>query len=174
MWGHDWPQVVDEAITKCREVGAVLLVIDTLSMWAGLRGEDENASGAAAGAMEPVANAAAEGFAVLVARHERKSGGEVGDAGRGSSAFSGAVDVAITLRRLEGDATATEARRLDAVGRYDETPETLVIEAHRARLRLAGDRARARRAERDRRHRAGPPQQAPWDDRGGAGGAAEP
>jgi AAA domain len=126
--GHDWADVVAEAVAKCHAVGALLLIVDTLSLWAGLRGEDENASGAAAGAMEPLQAAAASGLAVLVVRHERKSGGEVGDAGRGSSAFSGAVDIAVTLRRLEGDATARNARRLDAAGRYDETPETLVVE----------------------------------------------
>lgn len=126
--GHDWPDVVEEAMAKCHAVGARLLVIDTLSVWAGLRGEDENASGAAAQAMEPVQGAASTGLGVLLHRHERKSGGEVGDAGRGSSAFTGAVDIALTLRRLEGDATAMNARRLDAAGRYDETPETLIIE----------------------------------------------
>jgi hypothetical protein len=126
--GHNWPQVVAVAVAKCRSVGAVLLVVDTLSRWAGLAGEDENKSGVAAQAMEPLEAAAASGIGVLVLRHERKSGGEVGDSGRGSSAFTGAVDIALTLRRLEGDATAINVRRLDAVARFDETPDTLVIE----------------------------------------------
>ena len=46
--------------------------------------------------MQPLQQAAAaEGLGVLVSQHERKSGGEVEDSGRGSSAFAGAADIEI-------------------------------------------------------------------------------
>jgi hypothetical protein len=62
-----------------------------------------------------------------MARHERKGGGEVGDAGRGSNAYAGAVDVALALRRPEG-ATRLTLRVLHALSRFDETPLETAVE----------------------------------------------
>jgi len=131
LW-HDardvpWPEVVEQAAGLCREAGAGLLVIDTLPQFAGLAGDMENDSGAALAAMRPVQAAAASGLAVIVSRHDRKGGGEVGESGRGSSAFAGAVDVIIQLRRADGEARKG-IRHLSALSRFDETPELLVIE----------------------------------------------
>ena len=50
--------------------------------------------------MKPLQLAAADGLGVVVGRHERKSGGDIGDSARGSSAFGGAVDTIITISRL--------------------------------------------------------------------------
>jgi hypothetical protein len=69
------------------------LVFDTLSGLARLSGDSENNAGVATETMAPLQDAAAEGFAVLVPRHERKSGGTIGESARGSSAFGGSVDV---------------------------------------------------------------------------------
>jgi hypothetical protein len=78
--------------------------------------------------MAPLQEAAAgDGLAVVVLRHDRKSGGDVGDSGRGSSAFSGAVDVVLQLSRPEGQ-SRPGVRALKSLSRFDETPETLVIE----------------------------------------------
>jgi hypothetical protein len=71
--------------------------------------------------------AAADELAVLINRHERKSGGEVGDSGRGSSAFAGAVDIVLSLRRGEGNTSPT-VRVIRALSRFDETPAELVID----------------------------------------------
>jgi hypothetical protein len=64
---------------------------------------------------------------VTVTRHERKGGGEVGESGRGSSAFSGAVDIVVAIRRGEGQ-TRRSIRVLHTLSRFSETPETLVID----------------------------------------------
>jgi hypothetical protein len=127
--------------------------VDTLSRWAGIDGEGENSSGAADAATAPLLLAAEEGLAVWVNRHERKAGGEVGDAGRGSSAFSGAVDIALVLRRGEGNSRPT-IRRIHALSRFDETPETLVVERTAGRYVALGyvqavAREEARRAVRE-------------------------
>lgn len=122
-----WPEVCRAAIAKCRSVGAVLLVVDTASKWMRLKGEEENSSGAVMAAMEPIQAGNAGGLAVLLIRHERKSGGLVGEAGRGSNAWTGDVDVSLSLRRLEGNSNAN-GRRLEALSRFDETPSTLVVE----------------------------------------------
>lgn len=127
--GLSWERVCHAAAEKCANVSAVLMVVDTLSKWAGLDGDKENDAGHAAKAMEPLQAIAASGMAILVLRHERKSGGDVGQSGRGSNAWTGDADVVLSLRRLEGNSLVTgNARRLEAVGRFDETPDSLVIE----------------------------------------------
>jgi 5S rRNA maturation endonuclease (ribonuclease M5) len=124
----EWPEIVAEATQEAVRRGAGVLVVDTLTPWAGLRGDAENDSGAALAAMEPLqVAAAAHNLAVVVLRHDRKSGGEVGDSARGSSAFGGAVDIMISLRRGEGNTRET-VRVLNCLSRFDETPETLTIE----------------------------------------------
>jgi 5S rRNA maturation endonuclease (ribonuclease M5) len=125
--GLSWQAVADAALVECKRTGARLLVVDTLSQFAGITGDSENDAGEALRAMAPLQIAAGEGVAVVVIRHERKSGGSVGESGRGSSAFAGAVDTVISIRRPEGNGRNT-LRVIQAVGRFDETPEELVIE----------------------------------------------
>ena len=60
-------------------------------------------------------------------RHERKGGGDVGDSGRGSSAFAGAVDIVLSLRKPEGNA-GKNRREIRSLSRFSETPDNLVIE----------------------------------------------
>jgi hypothetical protein len=126
--GMRWPEMVGAAAEACAEVGAKLLVVDTLSQWAGLHGDAENHAGDAMEAVRPLQEAAARyGLGVIYTRHERKSGGDVGDSGRGSSAYAGAVDVILSLRRAGAD-TRPSVRHLESLSRYDETPAKLVIE----------------------------------------------
>ncbi|MEX1254100.1 MAG: AAA family ATPase [Dehalococcoidia bacterium] len=123
--GAAWPEVVRVAIEKAQQVGANLLVVDTVSRWAGL--VEENDAGAFNAAMVPLEDAAAAGLGVWVPHHERKSGGAIEDAGRGSSAFGGAVDILLRLRRGEGNTPRT-VRIVEALSRFDATPEQLAIE----------------------------------------------
>ncbi|MCH7664373.1 MAG: AAA family ATPase [Acidobacteria bacterium] len=123
-----WPQTVTAAVAECNRRRAGLLVVDTLPQFARLRGDAENNSGDALEAVEPLQLAAAEsGLAVFYSRHERKRGGTVGDSGRGSSAFAGAVDVVLSLARMSGQGRET-LRVLKALSRFSETPTELVIE----------------------------------------------
>ena len=78
----EWPVIAKLAGDHCGKVKAKLLVVDTVSHFAGLEGDSENNSGAAITCMKPLQAIAASGTAVLTIRHERKSGGEIGDAGR--------------------------------------------------------------------------------------------
>lgn len=125
--GLSFPVVIADAIAKCQAAGAVVLIIDTISQFAGMQGESENNAGDALAAIAPLQAAAAAGLAVLVPRHERKGGGEVGESGRGSSAFSGAVDIVVAIRRAEGQTRPT-VRVLHCLSRFSETPDTLVID----------------------------------------------
>lgn len=125
--GTTWPEIVAAAVDECRRIGARLLIVDTLPAFAGLRGDAENDAGAALAALEPLQVAAADGLAVVVVRHERKGGGDVGESARGSSAFTGAVDIVGRLARQDNPVRPT-IRVLSALSRFDETPPELVIE----------------------------------------------
>lgn len=123
-----WPEIVAEAVAFAKQVGAVLLIVDTLPAVAQVRGDDENSSGRALEIMEPLLIAADEHqIGVLVTFHDRKSGGEVGESGRGSSAYAGAVDVILQLTRPGGRGKPT-VRKLAAESRYAATPRELFIE----------------------------------------------
>ena len=128
-----WRDVVAGALEECARAGARVLVIDTLPAFAGIRGDAENDAGAALAAIEPLQLAAATNdLAIVVVRHERKGGGEVGDSGRGSSAFTGAVDVVMRLGRHAGPGDVPLARptmrALSVLSRFDETPAEVLIE----------------------------------------------
>jgi hypothetical protein len=125
--GFLWPEVVSAAVEECKKRSAKLLVVDTLGQFAGLIGDSENNSGDALRAVQPLQQAAEEGLAVIIVRHERKSGGSVGDSGRGSSAYAGAVDILLSIRRPEGNQKRS-VRLIQAVSRFDETPAELLIE----------------------------------------------
>jgi len=126
-YGTSWPAVVEAAAQKCEEVGARLLVVDTVPQWAGLQGTSENDSGAALEALAPLQVVAGDGIGVVCIRHDGKSDRNVGDSGRGSSAWGGGVDSIISIRRPEGNSSPT-TRVLHCIGRFDELPEKLVID----------------------------------------------
>lgn len=128
VWSHGWADIIREAVAYCLEVGAVLLIVDTLGRWASLVGDAENDAGAALTIMQPLEEAAAAGLAVLVIRHDRKDpGANIVDAGRGSSAYAGAFDQLLSLKRV-GPAGHENRRKLCSEGRFEETPRELVIE----------------------------------------------
>lgn len=126
--GFTWEEVVRAAAEEAVSLGAGMMVVDTLPQFARLKGDAENNAGAALAAIQPLQEAAAtHNLAVVVVRHERKSGGEVGDSGRGSSAFAGAVDIILSVRRTEGNGNVS-VRTIQALSRFDETPQVQVVE----------------------------------------------
>jgi hypothetical protein len=125
--GLEWRQIASAAIAECQRHKAKLLIVDTLGQFAGLSGDKENNSGDALEAMLPVQEAAAAGLGIILVRHGRKGGGDVGDSGRGSSAFAGAVDIVLSLRKPEGNA-GKNRREIQSLSRFSETPNDLVVE----------------------------------------------
>lgn len=122
-----WPDLMAQATAKCLEVGAGLLVVDTLPQFAGLRGDSENNAGDALKAVEPLRVAAEAGIAVVVNRHDRKAGGDIGDSARGSSAFGGACDIMVSIRRCEGGSKPT-LRLIQGLSRFPQTLESQIVE----------------------------------------------
>ena len=89
--------------------------------------------------MQPLQEVIArDSLAVIFNRHERKSGGDVGDSGRGSSAYAGSVDIILSLRRAGQDYRPT-VRYLHALSRFDETPQRTVIELQGTSYGMLGD-----------------------------------
>ena len=123
-----WPDVVAEAFAMARDVGAVLLIVDTLPACSRVRGDDENSAGRALEALEPLqVGAETAHIAVVVSFHDRKGGGEVGESGRGSSAYAGAVDVILHVSKPGGNLNPT-IRKIEALSRFAATPDELYIE----------------------------------------------
>ena len=138
--GFDWPDVVHAATKKCKECGASVLIVDTFPPFVELDGDKENNSGDILKALDPLQAAAAQGVGVVVVRHERKRGGSVSVAGRGSSAFTAAMDIVMSIRRAEGNARPT-IRQVRAVSRFDATPDSLFIDLTDAGYVSLGDSA---------------------------------
>lgn len=142
-----WDQVGELVRAYCKQHHLDLVVCDTLSDWAGLRGDDENSSGAALAAMAPLRAMADDGLAVIAIRHEGKGdSGEIGERSRGSSAFAGAMDILCSLRRTRGRGLDNR-RELHAVGRFDETPPVVTIELGDNGYRVVSETADARTDE---------------------------
>ena len=145
--GADWPAIVELVRAKAAEVGAVLVIVDTLSVWGGFRDDQENNTGNAMQVMLPLAQVAADGPAVMVLRHDRKSGGSIGDSARGASAISGMVEIILRLSR--DDKGHANRRVLEALGRFDDIVPSETIEWSDGQYRSLGsgdmiDRSRAR------------------------------
>ncbi len=123
--GVSWIDLVKQVAIDAKRDGYGLLVVDTLGKLAGIR--EENDAGESGRVMSPLQDAAHDGLAVIVCRHDRKGGGEVGESGRGSSAFSGDADIILQIRRPEGNQPKTR-RVIESLSRYTETPEKIVVE----------------------------------------------
>src|SRR5262249_25266293 len=114
------------------------LVVDTIGQFAGFSGDAENKAGDAIEAMKPLQEAAASRLGVVLVRHERKGGGHVGDAGRGSTAISGSVDFILRLRQPVGKARET-LREIEALSRFEDTPSRVCVELTDEGYVLHGD-----------------------------------
>lgn len=122
-----WPAIVAAAVAEAERTGARMLIVDTLPQFAGLKGEAENDAGSALEAVRPLQAAAARGLAVLLVRHDRKGFAEVGESARGSSAFTGSVDIVIRLSR-PSEALRPTIRELAVLSRFHGWPEVEMIE----------------------------------------------
>lgn len=137
---YPWKTIVRTLRQRAKLRQVDLIVIDTLSMLAGI--DDENDAGDAQEAMRELRKLANDGYAVLYLRHGRKSGGPVGQAGRGSSAYAGAADILLDLDYVKGDPDGAQpARDLKGKGRLSETPAWLGLTLREGDYQARGDDA---------------------------------
>ena len=122
-----WGDFLAGLLSLADQVEAVAVVVDTLPGCAGLVGEQEQDSGVANQVMRPLLDgiAARPSLAVLLTTHTRKGGGTIPEAFRGSSAYSGHVDLLALLRIKARESTT---RVLETAGRLDDLPPSLTIE----------------------------------------------
>jgi len=124
FFGLSWKEIVKCILEHALKVGAVLVVIDTLSRIAGI--EDENSASEVQRVMDALTPLIAGGICVLVVQHERKSGGDISDAGRGSGGLVGGVDMVLRLVKTGGK-NPTQ-RQLEMIGRFPAPSEPRIID----------------------------------------------
>lgn len=122
-----WAAFALGLLAKCDRLNAIGLVIDTLPGCAGLAGEQEQDAGVAHQVMRPFteSRSARPHLAVCMTTHTRKGGGSIPEAFRGSSAYTGIVDL---LALLKVKSRESSTRTLETAGRLDDLPPTLTIE----------------------------------------------
>lgn len=130
-----WAELVEAARDRMVATKAVLLIVDTFGKLSGLKDKDENYSGPVMAALDPLlVLASALKVGVLITRHEKSAGGEITESGRGSTALSGEMDQVLQLKRVGGLAHESE-RWLNALGRFEATPDHLKIRLEDGRYR---------------------------------------
>jgi len=138
----EWSETMEKAISRCGELGVEILVVDTFTAFAKLRGSDENLSGEIIARMEPVLDAArVHGLHVSVLHHTGKDGDI-----RGSSAFRKDPDVIWVLKRPSGD-HAPNIRALEGLGRYDAVNTSFNVALEDAGYVLLGTNAQIERSK---------------------------
>ena len=134
----DWGVVVAGAFQSAAQRGCKLVIFDTLTACAHVAGEQENDAGTARVIIDAIVQQMAKWeCAVVLVFHDRKSGGEVGESGRGSSAYAGAVDIIMQLTRA---GTEPNTRKIAALSRYPDTPQEEFIKLEPEGYQLIGDR----------------------------------
>jgi len=122
----DWLGFVGQLKRDVETHGFDLIVFDTLAkLWPV---KEENDAGEVDAALMPLWELTKAGAGVLLIHHLRKSGGAEYTGSRGSGALSAFPDIIVELTRFDAADHKSKKRMLRAKGRYEETPDELVIE----------------------------------------------
>jgi hypothetical protein len=110
-----WERLIQSAGAEAKRRNLDALIVDTFTVFARLKGSEENESGVIDERMR-VLNLVAQRYniGVVLIRHAGKDGTP-----RGSSAFEGVADICVTIARPEGRHALT-VRKIAGVGRYGE------------------------------------------------------
>ena len=107
-------------------INADVVIFDTLTRWARIKPDQENDAGAAAEVMLPLEfMRGTANLAIMVVFHERKSGGDINDSMRGSSAYGGAADILLELKDPKTNGHANR-RVLTSLGRFDDPGDWVI------------------------------------------------
>jgi hypothetical protein len=110
-----WEQLIKKARAEAKQRNLDALIVDTFTVFARLKGSEENDSGAIAERMRVLGLVAQRyNIGMVLIRHAGKDGTP-----RGSSAFEGVADICVTIARPEGRHAPT-VRKIAGVGRYGE------------------------------------------------------
>lgn len=100
-----------------KEVDAGLVIIDTFPRLAQIK--EMSSIGEMNMAFESIAPIASDGRTLLLSWHERKLGGSIFEAGAGTAASGGAMDMLLRIQRIPGAKLTDRSRSLEATGRFD-------------------------------------------------------
>jgi 5S rRNA maturation endonuclease (ribonuclease M5) len=115
--GIEWPEFVELGVQKCLEVEARVLIIDTVGKFIQLAGDSSNSDGAVRDALQHVSLAQSHGIAVILSKHERKSGGSLETAAAGSYVFGAEADHIVRLTKEKN--VGQHQRKLEVGGRFE-------------------------------------------------------
>ncbi len=138
LW-FDLEPTIEKIAAKAAQLGAELILVDTLSRIAPVFKENDNAAWTR-WFTENDRHFRDSSSAWLFSHHDRKSGGSDGEAIRGASAILGCVDIAFSLQRL-GHRQDQRVLRMEGT-RFDQV-EDLIIQIDGAAYRVIGDRQTA-------------------------------
>lgn len=124
--GATWADMIALAVARVQDVGAKLLIVDTVAGMARLVGDQEQSSGHAFAVLRPLQEASLPGVCKLLIRHTRKSEGDITVKGRGSNAFAGDADILLDITRPPN--LKPTVRHLEQLGRFDALPTSLLVE----------------------------------------------
>lgn len=134
----EWVAALARAVEICEENEIKLCVIDTLTtFW---DAQDENDAAKVSRSLIPISQLAKKNIGVLIVHHDRKSGGDYGNAARGSNALTGFVDIIVELGRLDDNHSPTR-RALKTLSRFDESPSEVVIDLVNGKYVTLGDKS---------------------------------
>lgn len=137
----DWVALMHHLREHVEKSDFGLVFIDPLTtLWPVTK---ENEAGIVAEALVPL-NILTDRAGVVLVHHFRKSGGEEATGSRGSGALPGYVDTIIELRRYAAGERKDRRRVLSGWGRFEETPEELVIELTDGGYVAHGDKGQVR------------------------------
>lgn len=123
-----WLALIEQLACHCASPGT-LAVIDPLASF--LPGE-ENHAGQVLHNLAALRRLTEQGAAVLLLHHPRKRDALAEEAGRGSGALHGRVDILLRMSRTARYDPADRRRRLRAESRHEQTPLVRVIELNEA------------------------------------------
>ena len=140
--GWDWIATLAHATLHAAAVGARLIIIDTMQVWAGV--EDTN-SYAETTTIMMVARAASRvsELPILLTHHDRKAGGNEVDSAMGSAGLVAGPDHIIKLSGQKG----TDLRELHLVSRFCSSEKSLTLTLANGVFSTTGETAESRTVE---------------------------
>ncbi len=118
-----WDTLINQAGAEAKRRGMDALVVDTFSVFARLKGSEENDAGPVADRMRVLRLVAQKyDIGVVLIRHSGKDGSP-----RGSSAFEAEADICVNLSRPEGR-HAPSVRKITGIGRYGEWERNIQLQ----------------------------------------------
>lgn len=124
----EWPALIGAALAEAKRTNAKLMLIDSFTFWAGMEAEQGQDAAAVQRRMEALLAVSREGISVLLIHHQRKAGGDFGEALLGSTAFAANADIILEVERM--DDAEPHMRRINRVGRWYTSPVLLVSWNH--------------------------------------------